>query len=270
MQFADPPAESDFAEQLTFGIDHRLMSSTVANPDGLLHVAATGFGGVVIYDLSGGDAENIGVLQPFPRTEGLLAHSNGRIYVMASGTGQLVSVKGEQVVSITGGLSGAHDVAEAPDGTVWVADNQRSRLVQFSAYLDQLRVLEGPQFGFVGPRYMDFDDDGLLYVADQDAHRVLKIALISNEVLGVIGTGVPGDGPNMLDDPEGVAVRGSEYFFSDSDNNRIVKYVVVLNSNSRFAPRPVSIFAAQYPNKGPNFDPEVPIPKLSICLLSVS
>ena len=45
----------------------------------------------------------------------------------------------------------------------------------------------------------------------------------------MIGTGVPGRGPNQLDDPEGVVQRGSTYFFSDSDNNRIVKYVVAIN-----------------------------------------
>ena len=33
----------------------------------------------------------------------------------------------------------------------------------------------------------------------------------------------------QFDDPEGVAVDGNRYFFSDSDNNRIVRYSVVLN-----------------------------------------
>ena len=76
---------------------------------------------------------------------------------------------------------------------------------------------------------MDVDPDGQLFVADQDAHRVLKIDPLSEAVLGVIGTGLPGHGPNLLDDPEGVAIRGAEYFFANSDNNRIVKYVVALN-----------------------------------------
>ncbi len=101
-------------------------------------------------------------------------------------------------------------------------------MVQFSQDLEQLSVLQGPEFGFVGPRYMDFDDDGTLVVADQDAHRALRIDTQTGKVLGAIGTGIPGMGPNMLDDPEGVAIRGGEYFISDSDNNRIVKYVVAL------------------------------------------
>ena len=40
---------------------------------------------------------------------------------------------------------------------------------------------------------------------------------------------MPGEGPGLLDDPEGVANRGAEFFFADSDNNRIVKYIVALN-----------------------------------------
>lgn len=198
-------------------------------PDGVMHVAATGLSAVISYDLSGETPQTVGALQPFPNTEGVLAHSNGQLYVMASGTGQLVSVSGTEVLATASGMSGAHDVTEAPDGTIWVADNFQRRLVQFSPELEQLRVLSGPQFGFVGPRYLDFDADGTLYVADQDAHRVLKIDPLTSEVLGIIGSGTPGLGPNLLDDPEGVAVRGTEFFFADSDNNRIVKYVVVLN-----------------------------------------
>jgi DNA-binding beta-propeller fold protein YncE len=198
-------------------------------PDGLLYVAATSLGSVVSYDLSGDAPKSVRTLSPFPRTEGALAHSNGRLYVMASGTGQLFSVNGDEIVASAGGMLGAHDVAEGPDGTIWVADNNLRRLVQFNQDLEQLRVLSGPKFGFVGPRYLDIDEDGVLFVADQDAHRIVKIDPLAGEVLGVIGSGSPGLGPNLFDDPEGVAIRGSEYFFSDSDNNRIVKYVVVLN-----------------------------------------
>lgn len=149
---------------------------------------------------------------------------------MASGTGELVAVTDrEHVVAGASGMAGAHDVAEAPDGTIWVADNFQRRLVQFTPELEQIRVISGPQYGFVGPRYMDVEPSGILVVADQDAHRILKIDPISEAVLGIIGIGTPGEGPNLFDDPEGVAVRGSEYYFADSDNNRIVKYIVALN-----------------------------------------
>jgi len=199
-------------------------------PDGRLYVAATGMSAVVIFDLAGEEPVQSAALGPFPRTEGVLAHSNGQLYVMASGTGELVAVANEdRVVAVASGMTGAHDVAEAPDGTIWVADNFQKRLVQFTPELEQIRVISGAQYGFVGPRYMVIDPDGILVVADQDAHRVVKIDPISGAVLGIIGTGTPGEGPNLLDDPEGVAIRGPEYYFADSDNNRIVKYIVALN-----------------------------------------
>lgn len=198
-------------------------------PDGLLYVAATGVSAVVVYDLSGDTPERVNVFGPFSRTEGALAHSNGKLYAMASGSGELVAVDGDKIAAVAGGMFGAHDVEEAPDGTIWVADNQQRRLVQYSQDLEQLQVISGPKYGFAGPRYMAIDADGILTVADQDAHRVLRIDPISGDVLGVIGTGEPGLGPNLFDDPEGAAVRGAEYFFADSDNNRVVKYVVVMN-----------------------------------------
>ncbi len=199
-------------------------------PDGLAYVAVTGLNAVALFSLNAYGAKSEGMLAPFPRTEGALAHSNGRLYVMASGTGELVALEGETVISSAGGMQGAHDVEEAPDGSIWVADNFNRRLVRFSEELEQLQVLEGPRYGFVGARYLAVDDEyGHLVVVDQDAHRALLIDPNEERVIGVIGSGSPGLGPNLFDDPEGVAVREGTYFFSDSDNNRIVKYVVALN-----------------------------------------
>lgn len=198
-------------------------------PDGKAYVAVTGLNSVAVFAYSDGAATGEGVLGTFPRTEGALAHSNGRLYVMASGSGDLIAVDGDEIVAMASGMPGAHDVEEAPDGSIWVADNFGRRLVRFSPDLEQLQVIDGLHYGFVGPRYLSVDPFGQLVVADQDAHRVLLIDPVGDRLLGVIGSGEPGLGPNLLDDPEGVASREGEYFFSDSDNNRIVKYVVVLN-----------------------------------------
>jgi DNA-binding beta-propeller fold protein YncE len=203
---------------------------TSFGPDGRAYVAATGLNAIVVFRIeASGEAVFERSFGPFSRPEGALAHSNGRLYVMASGTGELLALDGEKTVARVGGLFGAHDVAQALDGSIWVADNNNSRLVQFSPDLEQLAVLEGPEFGFVGPRYLDVDDFGRLIVADQDAHRVLLIDPVARKVLGVIGDGKPGFGVGVLNDPEGVAVRGNAYYFADSDNNRIVKYVVLVN-----------------------------------------
>jgi streptogramin lyase len=198
--------------------------------DGRVAVAVTGASAVAIY----GSLEEmkappeLGVSAP--RTEGALLHSNGDLYVMASGIGVLGRYQNYELTNAAEGHFGAHDVAEAPDGSIWVADNRARRLVRYSPELEHIQTLNDPKFGFVGPRYLDVTPTGLLVVADQDAHRIL---LINPEgegtLLGVLGDGSPGLGPNKFDDPEGVAVDGSHYYFADSDNNRIVRYTVILN-----------------------------------------
>ena len=200
-------------------------------PGGEVAVAVTGAGAVALYeDLSALAAPpDIGVTAA--RTEGALLHSNGDLYAMASGIGILARYRDFQLVSGVDGHLGAHDVAEAPDGTIWLADNAARRLVQYSPDLERLKVLNHPKFGFLGPRYLDITRAGYLVVADQDAHRILLIDPSGEDgnLLGILGDGTPGLGPNKFDDPEGVAVDGNRYFFSDSDNTRIVRYVVVLN-----------------------------------------
>ena len=167
-----------------------------------------------------------------PRTEGSLYHSNGRIYAMASGIGALIAYQDGEVVASALGHAGAHDVAEDRDGNIWVADTGNRRLVEYGPDLSRLMVLDDAKFGFVGPRYLDFDGFGRIVVADQEAHRVLLIdpdGPDGGSLIGAIGNGLPGKGPGQFDDPEGVAVKDGRFFISDSDNNRIVRYAVVVN-----------------------------------------
>ncbi len=199
--------------------------------DGKVAVAVTGASAVAVYDSVDGLSEPPTSGISAPRTEGALLHSNGDLYAMASGLGTLIRARGSDVIGAVEGHFGAHDVAEAPDGTIWVADNNARRLVQYTPDLELLQELNDPKFGFVGPRYLDVTEFGHLVVADQDAHRVLLIdpSQPGGALLGVLGDGQPGIGPGKFDDPEGVAVDGNRYFISDSDNNRIVRYSVVLN-----------------------------------------
>jgi streptogramin lyase len=201
-------------------------------PDGRIAIAVTGMNSVYVFSgldsLNGSPSE----ILPAIRTEGALAHSNGRIYAMSGGTAEVIAYENGKAIASAGSHPGAHDVGEAPDGTIWVADNFNRRLVRYSQDLELMQVVEGPQFGFAGPRYLDIDSFGRLIVADQDAHRILMIDPNGAEgavLVGVLGTGWPGKGPNEFDDPEGITIRGNEYFISDSDNNRVVKYTVVIN-----------------------------------------
>lgn len=202
------------------------------DPDGRAAVAVTGLGAVLVF----GSLED-GMVQPSailaaPRSEGALLHSNGRVYAMASGTGTLLAYDGEAVVARADGHVGAHDVAEGPEGDVWVADNRNLRLVRYAQDLTELQVIDHAKFGFRGPRYMDVDPFGRLVVADQESHRILLIdpsGPDGGSLLGVLGSGAPGAGPNLFDDPEGVAISGNRFYISDSDNNRVVRYSVILN-----------------------------------------
>ena len=198
--------------------------------DGSVAIAVTGAGAVALYP-------NIEALRATPEkfvtapgTEGALLHSNGDLYAIAGGA--IARFRGTELIGAMGGHSGAHDVAEGVDGSIWVADNFNRRLVRYSPELEQLQVINDQKFGFLGPRYLSVTEFGYLAVADQDAHRILLIDPDSTPegiLMGVLGDGIPGLGPGKFDDPEGVATDGNRYFISDSDNNRIVRYSVVLN-----------------------------------------
>jgi len=202
-------------------------------PDGRVAIAVTGTSVVAVFDDVSGLNGPPDALYPAPRTEGAAIHPDGRILAMAGGVGALAAfAAGEEPSVAQGGHFGAHDVAVDLNGDIWVADNAARRLVRYSPTLERLQDLDAAKYGFVGPRYLDVTDFGYLVVADQDAHRVLLIDPAGPEggtLLGIIGDGSPGIGANKFDDPEGVVVRGSRFWISDSDNNRIVRYSVVIN-----------------------------------------
>ena len=225
------PETLEFIEELGAGFLPGVRDISFG-PGGEVALAVSGASAVAIYESLDAlqSPPDIGVRAP--GTEGALYHSSGRIFAMASGIGALVVFDNLEAINGVDGHLGAHDVAEAPDGSVWVADNRLRRLVRYSQDLERLQVIEADKFGLVGPRYLDITETGLLVVADQDAHRILLIdpeGPDGGTLLGVLGDGAPGLGPDKFDDPEGVAVSGNRYFISDSDNNRIVRYSVFLN-----------------------------------------
>jgi hypothetical protein len=65
----------------------------------------------------------------------------------------------------------------------------------------------------------------VVIAADKNNHAV-KIIAADGKLLHVLGNGSPGKGVNRFRTPEGVEVRGSELWLSDSGNDRIVKYTL--------------------------------------------
>lgn len=201
-------------------------------PDGSVIVAVTGLGQAQVFEPPASLDANPTYVIRAPRTEGALAHTNGRIYVMATGLGVLGAFENRQMIASATGHSGAHDVAEGADGSVWVADTGHARILRYSADLELLQTIDQPEFGLLGPRYLAATPAGQLLIADQDTHRVLLVDPDADggpALLGAIGTGQPGIGPGWLDDPEGIATDGTHFYISDSDNNRIVRYTILLN-----------------------------------------
>lgn len=217
----------------TFG-DGRLIHvrDVSFGPDGRAYVAVTGTNSVEVYDIDGGAVIHHRSITGIPRTEGALAHSNGNLYAMASGLGQVLAFgPDDKLIGAAPNVFGGHDVAEAPDGTIWVGTT-RGTIVHLDQDLGYLGAIDAAKFGLIGPRYLDFDAFGRMVVADQDAHRVLLIdpnGPGGGTFLGVLGDGHPGTGPGKFDDPEGVMVIGNRYYVSDSDNNRVVRYSIVMN-----------------------------------------
>ncbi|MEM7269420.1 MAG: hypothetical protein AAF401_09215 [Pseudomonadota bacterium] len=208
------------------------VSDISISPDGRALAALTGGGGAMLFDgLSTADPEPVGGYRA-KYTAGALIHSTGRLFVVATALGVLGAFDGSNWVGGAPGHVGAHDVAEAPNGDVWLADISLQRLVRYSKDLEYRQTLDGAKFGFISPQYMDVDPWGRLIVADEDTHQIFLIDPDGPEggtLLGVLGDGVPGNGPNKFNEPEGVLADAGRYFFADSGNNRIVRYVVVLN-----------------------------------------
>ena len=196
--------------------------------EGRAVIADSGSGRIMIYDMSGERPRLSGEIIGVSRTEGAVAHPNGRIYANSSGSGTITAFQNGEIVATAGGLIGAHDVEVGPNGDLWVADMGNRRIVRYSQNLEIVSVFNDAKYGFLGPRYLDVDEIGRVIVADQDAHRMIMIEP-DGALVGIIGNGLPGKGPNRFDDPEGVAIYGSTYFFADSDNNRVVRYRVVMN-----------------------------------------
>ena len=210
-----------------FGADHQSGTHDVdLDAQGRVYVADTHNNRVLIYEMNGLQAERVAELGERVRgPEGVLVHPNGRIYVAGAWSGNVVAYSEGRVVAELGGLSSPHDVELAADGSgdIWLADAGNDRLLLLSPDLEIRRELGGDEYDFDGVRYLDLTAAGSIIAADKNNH-VIKFISPEGKLLKVLGDGSRGKGPNRFATPEGVELRGSTLWLSDSGNDRIVKY----------------------------------------------
>ena len=212
-----------------FGADHQSGTHDVDFDDrGRAYVADTHNNRVTIYEMDGTEATLVEELSERIRgPEGVLIHPNGRVYVAGAWSGNVVAFEDGVVVGELTGLRSPHDLELMADGTLWLADAGNDRMLLLSPDLEIQRELKGPPFDFNGVRYQDVLADGTLIAADKNNHQV-KIIGPDGALLLVIGDGRPGQGPGRFTTPEGIETRGDTLWISDSGNDRIVKYRLVL------------------------------------------
>lgn len=199
----------------------------VFDADGRLLVADTANSRIAVYAVSGVEGRLEGEIRgTVRRPEGVAVHPNGRVYATGASSDNLEAFEDGAPVGAAVGFSSPHDVAVAPDGRIWIADAGNDRLVILSPELGVLGTVEGADYRFDGPRYLDFDAAGRLYVADKNAHQI-KVLAPDASLIFALGSGRGELGPGLFNRPEGVAIRGADVWFSDTYNDRIVRYRMV-------------------------------------------
>ena len=208
-----------------FGSEHQAGTHDVdIDGTGNLYVADTHNNRTLVYDMNTDPPGPVGELSERIRgPEGVLAHPNGRIYVAGAWSNNVIAYENGKVVAELTGLSSPHDLELTPDDQIWLADAGNDRMLLLTPELEIINELSGPPYDFNGVRYQDVLPDGTLIAADKLSHTV-KVISPAGELLLVIGTGKPELGPGKFTTPEGVETRGDTVWFSDSGNDRIVRY----------------------------------------------
>jgi len=212
----------------SFGADHQSGTHDVDfDAQGQAYIADTHNNRVTIYRMDGTRATLTGELKGSVRgPEGVLVHSNGHVYVAGAWSGNVVAYDEEgRVVYELGDLSSPHDLEENPDGNIWLSDSGNHRVLLLSPDLEILRELSRTDYDFNGVRYLDLLEDRTLVAADKNNHQI-KFIGPDGKLMHVLGSGRREEGPDKFATPEGVEVRGNTIWFSDSGNDRVVKYSI--------------------------------------------
>lgn len=193
---------------------------------GRLLVADTGNDRIAIYATRGADAQLVGELKGLSGPEGVAVAPDGSIIATNTRAGTLAVFregKLERTVGRPGAKDGEfsnpHDVEAAADGSVYVVDSGNDRVQVFDSSLRH-RASFGAALKLDGPKYLALDGDRI-WLADEDRHRILLLDR-NYRLLGVLGTGKRGRGPDAYYKPEAVLARAPHVWVIDTYNDRIV------------------------------------------------
>ncbi len=208
-----------------FGGDHQSGTHDIdLSAEGFAYVADTHNNRVTIYRMDGPEGELIGELnQRIRGPEGVLYHPDGRIYAAGAWSGNVVVFEDGDVTAELTGLSSPHDLEFDPEGNIWLADAGNHRMLLLTPELEIIKELGQSEYDFNGVRYQDVLPDGTLIVADKYNHQV-KFVSPEGQLVYVHGNGSAGKGEDQFTTPEGVEIRDSSVWISDSGNDRVIRF----------------------------------------------
>jgi len=212
---------------------------------------------VVVTTLAGsgtlGSTDAIGASASFNYSSGIAVDSIGNIYVAdcynnkirkITGAGEVTTLAGSGIAGSADGLGIAASfnnpsgVAVDGNGNVYVADSYNNKIRKITATGEVTTLAgsgapgtangTGTGASFNGPSGVAADQNGTLYVADTDNHKIRKITA-SGVVTNIAGSGTSGsaDGTGTQASfyyPQGIAVDGTgTLYVADTDNQKIRK-----------------------------------------------
>jgi len=145
---------------------------------------------------------------------------------------------------------GAHGVAVAPTGEVYVSDNVSSLIdvyTESGSLLRQFGQSGGPLGGLYAPTYLCVTPEGTLLVSDSQHHRVMEFDTRGNALRA---WGGPGSAPGQFAGPRGIAMNSAEEILVCDEANRRVQVF------SR-----MGVFLRQWPVLGSFTDSFAPAPR---------
>ena len=193
---------------------------------GRLLVADTGNDRIAIYEIQGAKAKLVGELKGLSGPEGVAVAPDGRIIVTNTRAATLSAFRDGKLERTVGShgakdgeFSNPHDVEAAADGSGYVGGSANNRVQVFDSALRH-RASFGAALNLNAPKYLAFDGDRI-WLADEYNHRILLLDK-GHRLLGVLGSGKRGRGPDAFYKPEAVLARTPHVWVIDTYNDRIV------------------------------------------------